>query len=597
MIKSIRGRLQWWYGAVYAWSILVFGLLVYWRADRDAHERAILQAVSTVQYLDVSLRNVQPHLIRHAPQDSESGPGDSIRENFTLGPLPPEFQFRPPRGRDRGPAGDQRPEPGRPGFAEYSEEGSDRASDSPDEQRRLPRGPGDEFRPDRPFGDPAGPRGPGRDGPPADRDGPPKDRPFPPEAGERLKAVRPPETNGGLPFDGDESRVDRMEFVVWRGDGSVLTRSDGLRLDQAAVMPNPEHGNPAPQVTMNRGEIEVTKRGPHGSVIRVIRSFDRDLSNLHRFGIQISGMAVLTLVVGIAGGWWISGRIVRPIQMISETAAQISASSLNRRIETMALDQELIQLGTVLNATFGRLEQSFSRLTQFTADASHELRTPLAVIQSQMELALAKSRTPEAYQQTLEICLKSSERMRSLIDGLLLLARTDAERQELRPVPVDLRDVAEDAVSQLQEKATAAEIELECVIPEDNLKVMADSRFLAQVPANLIDNAIQHTAAGGKIFLEVRREGDKAVLTVRDTGCGIAAEHLPHLFERFYRVDAGRSRRHGGSGLGLAICRSLVEAHHGTITCESKLGEGSAFIVTLPLVTEAEVPADGEKHV
>jgi heavy metal sensor kinase len=283
--------------------------------------------------------------------------------------------------------------------------------------------------------------------------------------------------------------------------------------------------------------------------------------------------------------------------MISETAAQISANSLNRRIETMALDQELVQLGTVLNATFGRLEQSFARLTQFTADASHELRTPLAVIQSQMELALGKPRTPEAYQQTLEVCLRSSDRMRSLIDGLLMLARTDAERLELRPVPVDLRDIAEDAVSQLQEKATAADIELECIVPEDNLKVMADSRFLAQIPTNLIDNAIQHSSAGGKISVEVRRDGEKAVLTVKDTGCGIAAEHIPHLFERFYRVDAGRSRRHGGSGLGLAICRSLVEAHHGTITCESKIGEGSVFKVCLPIVAEVEVTQERETQV
>lgn len=585
MTRSIRGRLQWWYGAVYALSILVFGLLVYWRADRDAHERATLQAVSTVQYLDVSLRNVQPHLIRHAPQDSEFGPADSIEENFTLGPLPPEFQFRPPRGRDRGPAGDVERDSGRPEFAEYAENGPGNPRPGTDDPRRPAGGPGNEFRPDGRFNDPDG------------RRRPPEGRPFPPQDGDRLRALRPPATNGGFPSEGDDSPVDRMDFVVWRGDGSVLTRSDGMPVDATSELPKIDQGNPAPQVTMNRGRIEVTKRGPHGTLIRVVRPFERDLSNLHRFGLQIAAMAVVTLVVGIVGGWWISGRIVRPIQMISETAAQISANSLNRRIETMALDQELVQLGTVLNATFGRLEQSFARLTQFTADASHELRTPLAVIQSQMELALGKPRTPEAYQQTLEVCLRSSDRMRSLIDGLLMLARTDAERLELRPVPVDLRDIAEDAVSQLQEKATVADIELECIVPEDNLKVMADSRFLAQIPTNLIDNAIQHSSAGGKISVEVRRDGEKAVLTVKDTGCGIAAEHIPHLFERFYRVDAGRSRRHGGSGLGLAICRSLVEAHHGTITCESKIGEGSVFKVCLPIVAEVEVTQERETQV
>ena len=583
MIKSIRGRLQWWYGAVYALSIFVFGLLVYWRADRDTHERATLQAVSTIQYLDLSLRNVQPHLIRHAPQDSEFGPGDSIQENFTLGPLPPEFQFRPPRGRDRGPAGDHERDSDRPEFAEYADKDPGEFRPRSGDPHRPPGGPDNEFRP-------GGPRGPGPNGPP---DG----RPFLPQESERLKALRPPDDNGGPPFDGNDSRVDRMEFVVWREDGTVLTRSDGMLVDETSESPNMELGNGSPQVILKRERIEVTKRGPHGSVIQVIRPFERDLSNLHRFGIQIAGMAVITLVVGLVGGWWISGRIVRPIQLISETAAKISATSLDRRIETTALDHELIQLGTVLNATFGRLEQSFARLTQFTADASHELRTPLAVIQCQMELALAKPRAPEAYQQTLEICLKSSDRMRSLIDGLLMLARTDAERLEIRPVLVDLRDIAEEAISQLQDKATAAEIELECIVPEDNLKILADARFLAQIPANLIDNAIQHTPAGGKISLEVRREGEKAVLTVKDTGCGISAEHIPHLFERFYRVDAGRSRRHGGSGLGLAICRSLVEAHHGTISCESKLGEGSMFKVCLPIAAEVEVTADGETHV
>lgn len=591
MIKSIRGRLQWWYGTVYTLSILVFGMLVYWRADRDAHERATLQAVSTIQYLDVSLRNVQPYLIRQAPMVAEGVSDDTNQNGFSLGPLPPEFQFRPPRRHDRSVSGEPWRNPPRNEFGEYSENGPGAFGPGSEDRERPPRGPGDSFRPNGPPGPINGLRGP--PGP----NGPPESRPFPPQDDGRLKAVRPPASNGGPPFDGEVLPVDRMEFVVWRGDGSVLTQSDGISLDQIAEMPVVEQQNPAPQVTMNGGQIEVTKRGPHGAVIRVIRPFERDRSNLHRFGIQMSAMAILTLVVGIVGGWWISGRIVRPIQKISETAALISATSLNRRIETIALDQELIQLGNVLNATFGRLEQSFTRLTQFTADASHELRTPLAVIQCQMELALGKPRTPESYQQTLEVCLKSSDRMRSLIDGLLVLARTDAERLELRPVAVDLRDVAEDAISHLQDKAASAEIELECVVPEENLKVLADPRFLAQIPANLIDNAIQHTPAGGKISVEVRREGDKAVLAVRDTGPGIAAEHITHLFERFYRVDAGRSRRHGGSGLGLAICRSLVEAHNGTITCESRPGEGCLFKVCLPIASEDAGTASHDSEV
>ncbi len=527
MIKSIRGRLQWWYGAVYAVSIIVFGCLVYWRADRDANERATLQALSTAQYLDVSLRNVRPRDNRQPGQMNPPGEPrhDSFPPEFTFGPMPPEFQFRP--GRD------------------------------PD--WNSPREPG-----------PAGPMG---------RKGPPNPMPHI----NPVDSIRPPEV---VSPERNEPRppVDRMEFIVWRPDGSLLTRSEGALTEQYTSKPAPVPSGPAPRVTHTNGMIEVSMRGPHGATILVLRTLEHDMANLHRFGFQIAGMAVVTLVIGIVGGWWISGRMVQPIQMISETAAQISVERLDRRIETRHLDLELVQLASVLNSTFGRLEQSFGRLTQFTADASHELRTPLAVIQSQAELALSQPRSAESYQQTLATCLRSSERMRSLMDGLLLLARTDSDRLELRPEAIDLRHVAEDAVVQLQDKAQSAGVAIECITPDTAVMASADFRFLAQVSANLIDNAIQHTPAGGTICIEVRTERDEALLSVCDTGCGLAPEHIPHLFERFYRVDVGRSRQHGGSGLGLAICRSLVEAHGGSITCESTVGKGSTFLVRLPVL-------------
>jgi len=374
-----------------------------------------------------------------------------------------------------------------------------------------------------------------------------------------------------------------MEFTVWRRDGSVLARSDGAEGDRYPDLQMPTGVDHPPRIMRGNGYIDAAMKGPHEATILVRRQLENDMAKLHQFGFQIAGMAVGTLWVGIIGGWWISGRMVQPIQMISETAAQISAANLDRRIDTSRLDQELVQLASVLNSTFERLETSFDRLTQFTADASHELRTPLAVIQSQMELALSQPRSIESYQQTLETCLRSSERMRSLVDGLLLLARTNSDHAELRREIIDLRNIAEDAVAQLQDKAVSAGIDLECAAPESAVGVNADIRFLMQVPVNLIDNAIQHTPPGGKIFVEVRIEGTEALLTIRDNGCGISAEHRPHLFERFYRVDTGRSRRHGGSGLGLSICKSLVASHGGSISYESIVGEGATFTVRLPL--------------
>ncbi len=563
MIRSIRGRLQWWYGVVYALAIIVFGSLVYWRADRDVHERATLQAVSTAQYLDVSLRNVRPREIR----DPVAPNGENFPTEFSLGPLPPEFQFRPPRDRGmhgrRPPGEDRGPLPKRPDFENSGVAGG------------RPGGNGDQ----RPFGGMPSGRGP---------DGAGRPRPFGadgPPPRERADSIRVPQSESAPEDDGPRPPMDRMEFVVWRSDGSVLAQSAGVTPNDSVSVPAIEGNGSAPQVSMHFGNVRALMRGPFGSMILVTRPMRHDFAGLHRFGFQIAGMGTVTLLIGLLGGWWASGRIVKPIQLISETAAQISATSLDRRIETGRLDEELVQLGTVLNQTFGRLETSFGRLTQFTADASHELRTPLAIIQSQAELALSQARTPETYQQTLQVCLKSSERMSLLIDGLLLLARTDSDRLEIQRSDIDLRCVVEDVVAQLQSKAISAGLDLECITSEDPMTVCGDARFLAQVPSNLIDNAIQHTQAGGKIVVEVRRDETTAVLTVKDTGCGIASEHLPHIFERFYRVDVGRSRQHGGSGLGLAICRSLVETHGGTIAVESTIGEGSTFTVRLPLAT------------
>jgi two-component system OmpR family sensor kinase len=525
MIRSIRGRLQWWYGAVYAVSIIAFGCLIYWRADREVHERAAHHAVTTAQYLDVSLRSLRPEVLRRSDSmSSDSELAGEMLDAFAQETVTePWFPERPVHQPDRRPPGRQPPENRPPGR---------RPPDGQTPDRRPEVAVADHFRPDR-------------------------------------------------------DRMDRLEFIVRRSDGSLLRQSSGFNAATVRPIPAPDTLSTGTDVTFTRGVVDVLQRGPQGVIIQVQRPIEHDMARLHRFGLQIAGIAVATLLAGLVGGWWISGRILKPIRIISDTAAQISATSLSRRIETAPLDTELVQLGTVLNDTFGRLEQSFGRLTQFTADASHELRTPLAVIQSVIELALSQPRTADSYQQTLEVCLKSSERMRSLIDGLLLLAQADSNRMELRPCATDLRYVAENAVAQSNQKAVSAGIELECTVPDIPVLVFSDVRFLEQVPMNLIDNAVQHSVNGGKILVDVRHDGEDAVLAVRDSGCGIAPEHLPYIFERFYRVDTGRSRKQGGSGLGLAICRSLVEAHGGTLTCESAPGKGSLFCVRLPLITES----------
>jgi len=326
-------------------------------------------------------------------------------------------------------------------------------------------------------------------------------------------------------------------------------------------------------------------------LILVDRPLTEDLAELRLFGISIGLLGTLALVISLVGGHWVSARMVRPLAVIAETAREISAAQLHRRIEPQLLDQELVPLAKVLNSAFARLELSFRRLSQFTADASHELRTPLAVIQSQAELALLQPRSPDEYRSALETCLKSADRMRCLTDNLLLLARSDSGRPPQPAENFDLRCIVEEATTTLQDRFTAAHIELDCETPEHPLPIAAAPGFLRQIPLNLLDNALQHTPPGGRVSIQLLSTADNAQLIVRDTGCGIPAEHLPRVFDRFYRVDTARSRRTGGSGLGLAICQNLAEAHGGQIQCESVPGRGTTMTVILPLADAASASA------
>lgn len=577
MIKSIRTRLQWWYSTIYVLSISVFGCLVYWRADRDVHERATLQAVATAQYLDVGLRS--------GPGQRPFGPPPNwMPEGPPFGgPLPGQFPGPMPGPQSGlGPGPGQGPDSGPNGPApERRQRPPEDLGERPaDIGNRLP-----DSRPQngqRPSGQNPLANGPGQ---------------IPGNGGPLLPQV-PPEllnqrTMAGNDRDRDFNRppVDRIEYIIWRPDKTILAQYVEANSDLLGIQPvNPM--TMAPEVSRGPNGLQVVKSGPFGTTIIVRRQMEHDMASLHRFGMQIGAIAACTVVLGVVGGRWMSGQMVRPIQQISQTASQVTVTHLDRRIELQNLDTELVPLARVLNDTFQRLEHSFQRLNQFTADASHELRTPLAVIQSQVELALSQPRSAESYQQTLETCQRSAERMSSLVDGLLLLARSDSERMNLRLAPTDLRLIAEDAVAQFHDKALTLQIELDCVTPETEVRVSADPTFLGQVPMNLIQNALQHTPEKGTVTVQVTTDRDSAFLIVSDSGCGIAADHLPLLFDRFYRIDKARSRRDGGSGLGLAICRSLVEAHDGTITCESTPGAGSRFIVKLPLASQVVLTAD-----
>ncbi|HEY8742776.1 MAG TPA: ATP-binding protein, partial [Chloroflexota bacterium] len=228
---------------------------------------------------------------------------------------------------------------------------------------------------------------------------------------------------------------------------------------------------------------------------------------------------------------------------------------------------------------------AFSRQRQFTADASHELRTPLAVLAAQADLALDQARRPEDYRSALREIHQQAQQMAQLLAELLMLARADSGPVDIDHEMLDLTALVADTIATLTPLAETSGVTLSASAHLSVL-ITGDQARLTQLIVNLVDNALKYTPIGGCVEVSVRAMDGRARLRVSDSGVGIAPEHLPHLFERFYRADAARSRDEGGAGLGLAICQWIASAHQGTIAVQSTPGEGTTFTVSLPLTMD-----------
>jgi len=382
-------------------------------------------------------------------------------------------------------------------------------------------------------------------------------------------------------FEGEEAP---LHYTVWDRDGVILRKSYFAPLVPFKNLFKGWNSMPVQEVQSRGGLREVIHCTSFGHHVLVGRSIQEDVAAQHSFGwlLAACGWAVLTL--GVVGGGWLSGRTLRSITAMSVIAKSISGENLSQRIDLAETDSELGQLALVLNQTFDRLQLAFQQQLRFTADASHELRTPLAVIVSQTELTLAKPRLTEEYRAALETCQRAGRRMRSLIDSLLLLARFDAGHPDLQHSSLDLAEVANESVELLRSLAAERQITLRSVATP--LSVVGDRDRLGQVVTNLLANAIRYNQVGGRVDVRVERVNGDAIVSVSDNGIGISAEELPHIFERFYRVDKARTRAEGGTGLGLAICQSVVEAHGGQIIARSEPQQGTTLEVRLPLSPE-----------
>lgn len=292
------------------------------------------------------------------------------------------------------------------------------------------------------------------------------------------------------------------------------------------------------------------------------------------------------LLLAAAGGLFLTNRALKPVGQIAEAASQLKAEDLSQRLPVFGQD-EFARLAATMNGMLDRVEEAFSSLQRsyerehrFTADASHELRTPLTVIKANTSNALSRKLASEDDRKMLEAIDQAADSMQRLVEDLLLLARSEGEPSALNREAIAPAEVFASVLSAVGdlEKGPEVEVVLESKVPA----IWGAPDQLARLVANLIENALRHTAAEGKVILSARAAEDMVEITLSDTGEGIAPEHLVHLGERFYRVEGSRSRRHGGAGLGLAICKSIVEAHGGTLKLESQIGEGTTVTLLLP---------------
>lgn len=299
-------------------------------------------------------------------------------------------------------------------------------------------------------------------------------------------------------------------------------------------------------------------------------------------------VAPLLLMASVGLAYMIAGRAFRPVgQMINEMRAITDGRSLHRRLPIDDANEEMARLGITLNEMMERLEKSFSALRRFTADASHELKTPLAVLRADVERSMSGASTRAERMVALEEALHETTRMADLVESLLTLARADEGRFDLHRERVDLEPLAREVFETATILAEPAGLTVTMAEPA-RVAVFGDRARLRQLFLNLTTNAIKYTPRGGSVEVSLISYEHTAAFSVRDTGIGISASDLPHIFERFYRADRARSRgtERSGFGLGLAISQWIAEAHGGTISVRSRYGRGSTFTVTLPVSGE-----------
>lgn len=349
----------------------------------------------------------------------------------------------------------------------------------------------------------------------------------------------------------------------------------------------------APNVRLD-SVIARTLRDQNGGELRVAATMTKDLAifvaypladltdalgNLFAIFIILIPAA---LAVSIGGGWFLAYKSLKPVDMVTKTAHQITVKNLNQRIPERRVDDEIGRLVSTFNEMIARLAQSFDQIKQFSLDASHELRTPLTIMRGEVELCLRGDKDPEEYRAVLVSNLEELIRVSAIVDDLLTMSKADFSAQEVYYEEVHLKDLLYELYKDGEIMAMKKHIDVELRLNED-VVVIGDRHRLHQLFLNLLDNAIKYTPDKGRVSVASERKDGFVRVQVEDTGVGIPRADLGRVFDRFYRVDKARTRDMGGSGLGLSIAKWIAELHRGRIEVTSEVGKGSRFTVYLPL--------------
>lgn len=418
--------------------------------------------------------------------------------------------------------------------------------------------------------------------------------------GTELLSQLPAKNKEWLKAEIDEAyapEVNSRFIRVYRRGTGVIYLSDGPKdgaFDPRQIpFSHADNRDSARQIRLANGEYllinAMSFTTPDGSYFLVETGTPHRQSQvvLHGLLLTLAIYAPVIVLLAIGGGYWLMRRSLEPVDEITERAKGITSTNLSERLPVIRTGDELERLSAALNGMIARLEDAFQHINRFSADASHELRTPLTILQLELEGIIHSPTLSGAMEEQVGSALEETHRMSRIVENLLTISRLDAGDAHLEKLPVNLSALVTATAVEMKILAQEKSIGLH-VSSEDDVWVNGDRTRLQQVVVNLIDNAIKYTPEGGRVDIRLREESHRAVLEVADDGVGIPAHAIPHVFERFYRVDKARSRASGGAGLGLSIVKSICAAHGGGIRVLSEGGRGSCFRVDLPVLFTLE---------